>query len=123
MTSDNELFWRNTVTSACGGKTFDAPGTGYSFSAVLAEERELEKDNIPGDASSALLKLSVADPTWKMPRGAFQAGIEYYSDSDDATRYTDNSGIRTWRIQDIHETIAEYLKSRYGKIADGFSQD
>ena len=43
-----------------GGAQFDAPGGGYSFSSVLAEERELKKANIPGDPSSALCTLSNA---------------------------------------------------------------
>ena len=77
-TQDLNTLWRQRVGQVVGGAGFDTPGGGYSFSAVLAEERKLEEDNVPGDRSSALLKLSVADPTWKMPIQALLAGQEYF---------------------------------------------
>ena len=66
---DLDKQWRDIVAECCGGVTFDAQGGGYSFSNVLAEERELAKGNVEGDSSSALCCLSIADPRWKMPEG------------------------------------------------------
>jgi len=113
-----ESRWRGLVANRCGGAEFDKPGTGYSFSAVLAEERRLEEWNVPGDETSALCKLSVADPTWKMPPEAMQAGMDYYLSSPNATRYTDNNGI-----PGTHEGLAEYLNLLYSDSGVKFTPD
>ena len=109
--------WRNRITARTGGATFDAPGGGYAFSNILAEERELTKANKAGDPGSALLALSIADPTWKMRPEAMDAAVTFYQESADATRYTDNSGVRgdgaAGFVKDTHTLIAEYLNSRY----------
>jgi len=101
-------FWRRQVAERCGGVHFDAPATGYSFSKVLAEERELISLNRLGDKSSALLALSIADPRWKMSADAMRAAMDYYELSDDATRYTDNNGIAG-----THQRIAQVIAKRY----------
>jgi aspartate/methionine/tyrosine aminotransferase len=116
MKIDLKSLWRSLVTLICGGKKFDAPSGGYSFSAVLAEERNLSKANVPGDRRSALLCLSIADPVWKMPRRAMDAAMRYYESSSDATRYTDNAGIRSsveHDFPDTHEHIARFLSDKY----------
>jgi aspartate/methionine/tyrosine aminotransferase len=110
--------WRKRVTERCGGENFDAPGSGYSFSAVLAEEEELDKANVPGDPASAQLKLSIADPTEKMDEEAWAAADDYYHSSPHATRYTDNKGIRPLKTErhdflDTHTAIVDYLKRRF----------
>ncbi len=87
-----ESFFRGMAADRCGGREFDKPGGGYAFSSVLAEERALAKSNRVGDPASALLALSVADPTWRMNQEAMQLGIEYYNICADATRYTDLNG-------------------------------
>lgn len=89
-----EKKMRELITKRCGGVEFDAPGGGYSFSDILAEERELSKDNVSGRPDSALLTLSIADPTWKMPEEAMEASMDYYRRYPHSTRYTDNSGVR-----------------------------
>jgi aspartate/methionine/tyrosine aminotransferase len=88
-----EKIARELVAERCGGKNFDEKGEGYSFSDVLDDERELEKRNIPGDKGSALLKFSVADPTWKMNIEALMRALEFFFMNPKATRYTDLSGI------------------------------
>jgi len=119
MAHDNlDTKWRRRVTQRCGGDKFDAPGSGYSFSAVLAEERQLSQANIPHDPASALLALSIADPTWKMPRDAWGASNTYYWQSPHASRYTDNSGLVPINLghrsfTDTHEAIVAYLKQRF----------
>jgi aspartate/methionine/tyrosine aminotransferase len=107
-TNEDDIYWRSVIAECCGGSTFDAPGGGYSFSNVLNEERQLITANIAGDPRSALCKLSIADPTWKMPIGAMAASMEYYHSSRDATRYTDLKGI-----PGTHETIAEFLNKNH----------
>jgi aminotransferase len=110
-----DTTWRERVSERTGGKTFDAPGGGYAFSDVLAEERQLALANKPGDPGSALLTLSIADPTWKMRPEAMDAGRRFYEESADATRYTDNAGIRAGgSFPNTHEAIADYLNRRYG---------
>lgn len=104
-----DTLWRGRIAKRCGGKEFDKPGGGYAFSAILAEERELSANNVPNQARSALLALSIADPTWKMPEQAMKALMKYYYNSPNATRYTDNRGI-----PGTHEAIAEFLNKRYG---------
>lgn len=119
-------FWRGRVAERCGGSTFDQPGSGYSFSTVLAEERELQKLNRPGDPSSALLMLSIADPTDKMRYDAFAAGIRLFHGSDDASRYTDLAGIRPGNgtdLGDTHEEIVEYLIERFPQLVDRLTPD
>ncbi|MFA6215464.1 MAG: aminotransferase class I/II-fold pyridoxal phosphate-dependent enzyme [Patescibacteria group bacterium] len=116
MSTNNK--WRRRITLRCGGANFDAPGTGYSFSAVLAKEQELAKANKPNDRTSALLAMSIADPTGKMSREVFGAGITYYYQSPDATRYTDLRGITPMNVAqrqfiDTHVAIADYLKQRF----------
>jgi len=105
-----------------GGKNFDAPGGGYSFSAVLEEEAELDKGNKAGDPSSALLKLSVADPTWKMDEGAMLAAFQYYRADPDATRYKDIRGVRktpgTIMTADTHEMLAEAIQARHSVVTE-----
>ncbi|MEI8337598.1 MAG: aminotransferase class I/II-fold pyridoxal phosphate-dependent enzyme [bacterium] len=111
--------WRDKIAKRCGGREFDKPGTGYSFSSVLAEERELRKGNIVGDPTSALCALSIADPTWKMPHDDFKAGEEYYNSSANATRYTDNNGI-----VGTHEGIADYLNRNFSSsVTSPFTPD
>ena len=113
-----ENSWRSVISARCGGSTFDAPGGGYSFSNILAEERELSKANVTGDSGSALCKLSIADPVWKMPVGAMTAGLEYYFTNPDATRYTDNNGISR-----THEAIAEFLDNQHSGSSIDFTPD
>ncbi len=123
---DLDKLWRSRIANRCGGEQFDAPGGGYAFSAVLAEERQLAQANKPGDPSSALLTLSVADPTWKMPGGAMEALMGYYRDCDDATRYTDNAGIRAGNgttLGDTHEEIAAFLHARYPGLTVDLTPD
>ena len=120
------MNWRDLVATRCGGKDFDAPGGGYAFSTVLAEERELEKANVPGRPETALLKLSIADPTWKMPRGAIAAAVNYYRVCPDATRYTDNAGIRAGNgteLGDTHEEIVNALRRLFPGLPNGFNRD
>lgn len=116
------MHWRQKFSRRIGGFEFDAPGGGYSFSAVLEEERELEKGNASGDPSAALLKLSVADPTWKMPVGAMAAAREYFRVAWQATRYTDNRGVLktpgTIMTADTHEMLAEAIQARHGVITE-----
>ncbi len=110
---DVDARWRSVIAERAGGAVFDAPGGGYAFSNVLAEERELSKANRPGDPGSALLTLSIADPIWKMRPEAMDAARRYYDNSPDATRYTDNAGVREGAgFQDTHEAIAAYLNKR-----------
>jgi aspartate/methionine/tyrosine aminotransferase len=84
---------------------------------VLREEEELALKNVKGDASSVLIPLSVADPRWKMPKDAMYALVQYYSESPDATRYTDNSGAKKCKkagmLHSTHERIARYLRRRF----------
>ncbi len=127
-TTDAE--WRTRFSGAVGGRGFDAQSGGYSFSAVLADERELEKKNAAGDSQSALLKLSVADPVWKMPRGALEAGMKYYEVAWDATRYKDNTGVRatpdTIMTEDTHAKMARLLQARHSVVTEdgkGLTED
>jgi aspartate/methionine/tyrosine aminotransferase len=117
MTLDSEAAWRNRVAKRCGGKSFDAPGTGYSFSATIAEEDQLAKENVPGSPGTALLRLSVADPFWKLNQEAMDAGMHYYTHNPFATRYTDNTGVRAnpalGLADDTHGLLALYLNSRF----------
>ncbi len=118
--------WRSLVADRCGGANFDAPGTGYAFSAVLADERELERANIPGQPETALLKLSVADPTWKMPLVAMLEAFGYYMICSDATRYTDNAGIREGNgtdLGDTHKEIVRALVAQHSGLPAGFGPD
>lgn len=108
MINDTERHWRELIANRCGGAEFDKPGTGYSFSNVKREEEELMKSDRAGDDSSALLRLSIADPTWKMPESAIMAGVRYYQQHGDATRYKDNNGI-----EGTHEAIATYLNAEH----------
>ncbi|MBU6389990.1 aminotransferase class I/II-fold pyridoxal phosphate-dependent enzyme [Patescibacteria group bacterium] len=116
MNTTNET-WRSRFAERIGGREFDTPGGGYSFSAVLAEERELEKANNPGRPESALLKLSVADPTWKMPETAWEVGEEYFYEAWDASRYKDIAGTRatpgTIMQGDTHAMLAELIHARH----------
>lgn len=114
-----EKKWRCSIAERCGGRDFDAPGGGYAFSEVLAEERRLMAENKPGEKSSALLTLSVADPTWKMNPVAMMAMNEYYRECPDATRYTDNAGIRAGNgtnLGDTHQELATLLGFRYPEL-------
>ncbi|GIX07385.1 MAG: aspartate aminotransferase [Candidatus Poribacteria bacterium] len=124
---DLDLLWRNRITARCGRAHFDAPGGGYAFSNVLAEERELSRLNRPGDPASALLTLSVADPTWKMRREAMEAALRFYEECPDATRYTDNAGIRgdgsAGFVRDTHTLLAEYLNRRFPDATVEFTAD
>jgi len=113
--ADLDARWRGRIAERVGGQAFDAPGGGYAFSDVLAEERELSKGNRANDPSSALLTLSIADPTWKMRPEAMDGGRRFYEESADATRYTDNSGVRAGgSFPNTHDAIAAYLSRRYG---------
>ena len=116
--------WRARVAARVGGAEFDAPGGGYAFSDVLAEERELAQDNRPNEPGSALLTLSIADPTWKMHPKAMDVARAYYEESLDATRYTDNSGVRAGgSFRDTHECLAEHLTRRFPKSDTQFTPD
>lgn len=121
--AEMDLFWRKALSPEMGGVEFDKPGGGYSFSSVLAEERALIAENIPGDRRSALLCLSIADPTWKMPTGAFLAGAEYFRLNPYSTRYTDNFGVNICPEAEInnntHEQLAAYLWKMHpaGKVS------
>ncbi|MCK4781565.1 aminotransferase class I/II-fold pyridoxal phosphate-dependent enzyme [Candidatus Parcubacteria bacterium] len=125
-TEDIKDDWRGLVAERCGGENFDAPGEGYSFSKILAEERELEKGNIKGDPSSALIKLSVADPVWKMQKEAMEAAMLFYKESLNATRYTDLTGIFDGNpfLNKTNEEICRLIVERkYAGISDSFSVD
>ena len=113
-----DRFWRSLVTDRMGGAEFDAPGGGYTFSAVTAEEKFLAKKNAAGKPKSALLCLSIADPTWKLPEGAWKAGEAYYREHPHSTRYTDLFGVQLCEKAGInintHEQIAAYLNKEHG---------
>jgi aspartate/methionine/tyrosine aminotransferase len=112
-----EARWREVIAARCGGANFDDPGTGYAFSEILRKESLLKRLNMPGDPTSALLTLSIADPTHKMHPGAMDAAMAYYKFCPDATRYTDNSGVRICLEAGIekttHEYLADYLNKRF----------
>lgn len=114
--------WRSCVSECVGGREFDAPGGGYAFSAVLAEERELEKGNKPGDRSSALLKLSVADPTWKMSSTAMDIAREYFDAAWDASRYKDIKGVLATpgsiMVKDTHEMLALLIEGHHKVVTE-----
>jgi len=119
--------WRSLLTPEVGGKNFDAPSSGYSFSKVLEEERALAAGNILGDQTSALECLSIADPTWKMPAAAFAAGWNYFINDPYATRYTDNFGVRICPeagiIKNTHEQLAAYLNRAHSAGPIRFTPD
>lgn len=119
--------WRGMIAERCGGEDFDAPGGGYAFSDVLDEEERLAEANITSDKSSALLTLSIADPTWKMHPSAMDAAMDYYLKSKQATRYTDNAGIRKCEeigiFKSTHEQLAEYLYRRFSGSNFQFTPD
>lgn len=117
-----DRLWRSRIAGAVGGRRFDAQGKGYGFSMVLQEERELTIDNVAGDASSAMLAVSIADPTKKMPRGAVKAGLRYYEDYPDATRYTDNRGV-VINGKDTQEHLAIWLNQRFGQGHEPFTDN
>ena len=118
MINTDSSHWRALVAKRVGGDKFDAPGGGYSFSNVLAEERELMKQNVANDPSSALCRLSVADPYLKMPREAMTAGLDYFDADPQATRYKDNNGI-----PGTHAKIAEYLNVAHPGLAGTLTED
>ena len=119
-----DAAWRARVSARVGGAEFDAPGGGYAFSNVLAEERALAEANRPDDPESALLTLSIADPTWKMHPKAMDVAREYYEESLDATRYTDNSGVRAGgSFKDTHESLAEHLTRRFANSETAFTPE
>lgn len=113
-----ERYWRSMFSPQVGGVKFDAPGGGYSFQMTVDDEREKEKANRTGDPASALLKLSVADPTWKMPEGAMDAARDYFNLAWDASRYTDTTGARrtacTIMTRDTNEMLAELVQRLRG---------
>lgn len=119
---DIETRWRKKNTACVGGQNFDAPGGGYAFSETLIDEREKEKANVAGDSTSALLKLSVADPTWKMPAGAMAAAMEYFGAAWDATRYKDITGVRktpgTIMEADAHEMLAQAIQTWHSVVTE-----
>jgi len=127
ITDQTETLWRKRITKRCGGAVFDAPGGGYSFSAVLAEERELAKQNIANEPETGLLKLSVADPTWKMSPEAMDAAQAFYTVDPNATRYTDNRGIAACphigQQGDTHTELANYLRRRFTGGGVEFTHD
>jgi len=122
MMSTTDELWRSHVSACCGGKDFDAPGGGYAFSDVLTEERQLAEGNVPGDPASALLALSIADPTWKMPKVAIGAGLQYYTGCADSTRYTDNRGV-VINGRDTHDFLADWLNNRFGNGQELFTEN
>ena len=121
-TTDLDANWRSKFTSYIGGAKFDEPGGGCSFSAVLNEERELEKANLPGKLETALLKLSVVDPTWKMPAGAMDAAREYFNAAWDASRYKDIRGVLktpgTIMEADTHEMLVRAIQARHSVVTE-----
>ena len=115
---DLDARWRRRIAQRCGGEYFDAPGSGYDFSAVLAEERKLAQADIAGNPSLALICFSIADPTDKMSCDAWDMADLWYRHSPDATRYTDLCGITPMIVGsrsfgDTHEEIVAYLKKRF----------
>jgi aspartate/methionine/tyrosine aminotransferase len=110
------IDWRSKVAKRCGGKNFDAKSNEYSFSAVKAEEELLARANVPGQPETALLEMSIADPVWKMPPESIDALVRFYHECPDATRYTDNAGLRAGPnnpFGDTHETIVDFLRKRF----------
>lgn len=103
-----DTHWRSVIAQCCGGNIFDAPGGGYSFSAVLDKERVLDAQKVLGDPTSALCTLSIADPAKKMPRGAIEAMVAYYDSATFPTRYTDNNGI-----PGTHERLVDFLNRQH----------
>ncbi|KPJ55921.1 hypothetical protein AMJ49_06065, partial [Parcubacteria bacterium DG_74_2] len=120
---DIDKMWRSLVAGRCGGENFDTPGGGYAFSAILAEERKLEKGNIEGEPSSALIEMSVADPVLKMRIEAVKEGMFYYEQSPDATRYTDLTGIRADNIEGTNKEICDAIKKKHKNLPKGFNKD
>ena len=123
---DIERRLRSLIANRCGGENFDKPGSGYAFGQVLEEERALIEENIPGDPNSALIALSIADPTWKMPEEAVEAGMEYFRKCPDASRYTDNTGVRAdngTELGDTHKEICAFLERRIRNLPSGFSPE
>ncbi|MDX9893758.1 MAG: aminotransferase class I/II-fold pyridoxal phosphate-dependent enzyme [Patescibacteria group bacterium] len=125
--NEREQAWRQRVAERCGGADFDAPGSGYSFGVVLAEEHELAKANKPGDPTSALLTLSIADPTGKMFWKAIKTAEEYYHNCPNATRYTDNTGVRGDDNLvfggSTNALLADWLNFRFGGGRNPFTPD
>lgn len=120
-------YWRSLVTKVMGGPKFDEKGSGYSFSDVLAEERSLALDNVDKDPKSALLCLSIADPTWKMPLGAFMAGFKYFVSHPFSSRYTDLFGVALCAdaglVKNTHELISDYLNQVHPITRGVFTPD
>jgi len=123
---DLDRLWRGRITARCGGADFDKQG-GYAFSNMIRAEEELAQANRPGEPGSALLALSVADPTWKMPAGAMLAMLDYYYRCPWATRYPDNQGVRVCEAADIlsdtHEQLASWLNMRFEQSPTDFTPD
>lgn len=115
---NRDSYWRSLVTAAAGGANFDAPGGAYSFSAVLERERILTGGNIAGKRSSALLGLSIADPTGKMDDGAIMALVQEYINDPSATRYTDLRGL-----PGTHERLAAHLNQEYSSGGVAFTRE
>jgi aspartate/methionine/tyrosine aminotransferase len=121
-----EQLWRSKITARCGGADFDKQG-GYEFSAMIAAEERLSQANRPGDPASALIAMSVADPTWKMHRDAAEAMMAYFERCPWATRYTDVVGIRVCEaagiLRDTHDQLADWLNRRFGGGQNPFTRD
>jgi aspartate/methionine/tyrosine aminotransferase len=123
-----DRIWRRQVARRCGGVKFDAPGTGYGFTQVLTEEARLAEQNVLGLSGKVLIRMSVADPTWKMWLEAMERAMEYFMKCPDATRYTDLRGILAGNgteLGDTHLELMEYLISQYPELSkiEGFGPD
>ncbi len=117
---DFDRHWRRLARPRVGGEHFDAPGAGYTFSAVLNEERELRKQNVAGDPSSALLTLSIADPTPRLDVNAMEALQLYYEQYPDCSRYSDLTGIADYYGKgSTNDLVAAYCNVKYGTVLTG----
>ena len=124
---ENEKIRKNWTESVANRVGINDKAGGYSFGIVLAEEEALEKalekrlreNNIPKCPSLAILKLSVADPVWKMLLKAMLASMKYYNKTPDATRYTDSTGIRVGS-SNTNEVLAGIIAAQYQNFPQGF---
>jgi aspartate/methionine/tyrosine aminotransferase len=117
-----EEQWRQRISQRCGGRAFDASKIGYAFSDVLAEEESLAAQNQAGSQQTALLRLSIADPTSKMPLEAQQAGEDYFRASPHATRYTDLAGVRQADGTDTQDVLAAWLNIHFTESSSRFDR-
>ncbi|MDD2807289.1 MAG: aminotransferase class I/II-fold pyridoxal phosphate-dependent enzyme [Patescibacteria group bacterium] len=124
---DTDRLWRQRISDCCGGFEFDKRGGGYAFSAMIAAEEELARGNQPGNPTSALITMSVADPRQKMEEEAMNAGMQYYRHFPWSTCYTDNTGARVCEkagvFCDTHTLIAAWLNKRFANGQTRFDRN